>query len=91
MSEDPTIPLLDHELEADELAWMKAVYDDFIALRVAFARGGQPFDPKAALREVLSREEHKLAHEADLSGFWPLASRPESPWPWCGCGVSVAL
>lgn len=71
MSEDPTIPLLDHELEADELAWMKAVYDDFVALRVAFDSGERAFDPKAALRQVLSREEHKLVHEADLSGLGP--------------------
>ena len=29
MPEDPSIPLKDHELADDELAWMKAVYEDF--------------------------------------------------------------
>jgi hypothetical protein len=69
MSDESNIPLMDHELAADELAWMKAVYDDFVALRSAGE--GQGFDPKAALRDVLSREKHRLSPQADLSGPGP--------------------
>jgi hypothetical protein len=71
MSEDPNIPLLDHELAADELAWMQTVYEEFVKIRASFASRGQAFDPKAALRDVLGREEHRLAPEADLSGSGP--------------------
>jgi hypothetical protein len=71
MSEDANIPLLDHELAADELAWMKAVYDDFAKARASFAGQEQAFDPKAALREVLGREEYRLTPQADLSGPGP--------------------
>jgi hypothetical protein len=65
MSEEANIPLLDHELAEDELAWMKAVYDDFNRIRASCA------DPKDALRKVLSREEYRLAPNADLSGSGP--------------------
>jgi hypothetical protein len=68
MSEDPNIPLLDHELAEDELDWMKAVHEAFVKVRDAFAGREQAFDPKQALREVLSREEYRIAPEADLSG-----------------------
>jgi hypothetical protein len=71
MSEEPAIPLLDHELAADELAWMQAVYDDFDKIRATFSGREQEFDPKAALREVLGREEYRLAPQADLSGSGP--------------------
>ena len=71
MPEDTSIPLLDHELANDELAWMKAVYDDFGKLRAAFAGRENEFDPKQALREVLGREQHRLAPQADLSGPGP--------------------
>ena len=47
MSEDASIPLLNHELAADELAWMQAVYADFSSTRAAFS------DPKEALRAGL--------------------------------------
>ena len=68
MSQEQTIPLLDHELAADEFAWMQAVYADFAALRDAAAGA---FDPKDALRQVLSRDAHRLAPQADLSGPGP--------------------
>jgi hypothetical protein len=71
MSEDPNIPLLDHELATDEFVWMKAVYEDFVALRSASSNKEQMFDPKAALRDVLGRAEHRLAPQADLSGPGP--------------------
>ncbi len=71
MSEQASIPLLDHELANDELAWMKSVYEDFSRLRVAFAGREHAFDPKDALRTVLGRDEHKLAAEVDLSGPGP--------------------
>jgi hypothetical protein len=71
MPEDASIPLLDHELANDELAWMKAVYDDFGKLRAAFAGREDEFNPKDALRAVLGREQHRLAPQADLSGPGP--------------------
>ncbi len=71
MSEDPNIPLLNHELAPDELAWMKAVYQDFSAIRVSYPGRDNSFDPKQALRDVLGREEHKLTPTVDLSGPGP--------------------
>jgi hypothetical protein len=65
---DPDIALLDHELAADEIAWMKSVYHDFSALRASNPNG---FDPKQALREVLSRDQYKLSPQPDLSGPGP--------------------
>ena len=61
MSEEANIPLLDHELAEDELAWMQAVYADFSKLRASYAGREAGFNPKQALREVLEREEHRLA------------------------------
>jgi hypothetical protein len=71
MSEEASIPLLDHELAADELAWMKAVYEDFGKIRSAYSGREQEFDPKDALRDVLGREEYRLATQVDLSGPGP--------------------
>ena len=71
MSQEAAIPVLDHELADDELAWMRAVYDDFSQLRASFAGREPAFNPKAALREVLGREQHRLAPQADLSGSGP--------------------
>ena len=71
MSEEANIQLLDHELAEDELAWMQAVYDDFGKIRAAFAGREQTFNPKDALREVLGRDEYRLATEVDLSGSGP--------------------
>jgi hypothetical protein len=65
MPEDPAIPLLDHELADDELAWMQAVYADFKRVRASCA------DPKQALRQVLGAERHRLAPDADLAGPGP--------------------
>lgn len=71
MSENPGLPLLDHELAADELAWMQAVYADFRTLCAAGAGSNPAFDPKEALREVLGREEHQLPGPMDLAGPGP--------------------
>lgn len=71
MSEESSIPLLDHELAADELAWMKAVYDDFSEVRAACLERKAAFDPKEALREILGRETHLLPTPMDLSGPGP--------------------
>jgi hypothetical protein len=68
MAEDPNIPLLDHELAPDEVAWMRAVYRDFSATRSSVA------DPKEALRTVLGRVVHRLPEQMDLTG----------PGPWRG-------
>jgi hypothetical protein len=65
MSKTPDIPLLDHQLAEDEVAWMRAVYADFMKVRASFA------DPKDTLREVLGRDEYKLAPNLDLSGPGP--------------------
>ena len=71
MTEEATIPLLDHELADDEVAWMKAVYGDFSKLRASYSGNGRQFDPKDALREVLSRREYRLGPEAELTGSGP--------------------
>jgi len=71
MTENADIPLLDHELAEDELAWMKAVYDDFDKICASFSGRENEFDPKQALRDVLGREEYRLAVQADLSGPGP--------------------
>ena len=71
MAEEASIPLLDHELADDELAWMKAVYRDFSKVRAASSGRGSEFSPKDALREVLSRDEYKLSANVDLSGPGP--------------------
>lgn len=64
------IPLLDHTLAEDEVAWMAAVYAAFDTLRAASA-GRAAFDPKQALRDVLSRDAFRLSPQADLSGPGP--------------------
>jgi hypothetical protein len=71
MPEDANLKLLDHELAADELAWMQSVYEDFGKLRASFSGRHNEFNPKDALREVLGREEHRLAPQVDLSGPGP--------------------
>jgi hypothetical protein len=71
MYEQPSIKLLDHELAEDELAWMRAVYQDFSKIRAAFSGRKEDFNPKQTLREVLGREEHRLTSQADLSGSGP--------------------
>ena len=71
MPQEPNIPLLDHELGEDELTWMKSVYQDFDKIRASFSGREAAFDPKQALREVLSRDEYKLAADVDLSGPGP--------------------
>jgi hypothetical protein len=71
MAEQPNIPLLDHELAEDELAWMQAVHQDFGKIRASFAGRETEFDPKAALREVLGRADYRLGVQADLSGPGP--------------------
>jgi hypothetical protein len=71
MTEESGIKLLDHELAADELAWMKAVHEDFGKLRAAFAGRQTEFNPKEALRNILAREEYGFSTQADLSGSGP--------------------
>jgi hypothetical protein len=71
MSDESGIKLLDHDLAEDEHAWMKAVHEDFDALRALSADRGKPFNPKEALREVLGRDEHRLPTPMELSGPGP--------------------
>ena len=71
MSQDAAIPLMNHELAPDELAWVKGVYDDFDAVHAASSKQGTRLDPKEALREVLGREQHRLPTPMDLSGPGP--------------------
>jgi hypothetical protein len=71
MPNESGIKLLDHQLEADELDWMDAVYEDFGNIRASFSGREEEFNPKQALREVLSRDEYKLSAEVDLSGPGP--------------------
>ena len=81
MSDLLSLPLLDHELEEDERAWMKSVYQDFEAVRASFSGRESEFNPKEALREVLSREAHMSADAHELDGPGSLAKRPQSPRP----------
>jgi hypothetical protein len=60
------LPLLDHQLAADELAWVKGIYEDFAAARAVSA--GRGFDAKETLREILGREKHTLPTPIDLTG-----------------------
>ena len=71
MPEQGNIPLLDHELAEDERAWMKAVYQDFRKIRASFSGRDKDFNPKDALRDVLGRDEYRLATDVDLSGSGP--------------------
>lgn len=71
MSEEPNIPLLDHQLADDEIAWMQAVYADFDQARAACAGPAAAFNPKETLREILGRDEHRLANPMDLTGPGP--------------------
>ncbi len=71
MSDNASLPLLDHELADDEVAWMKAVYEAFDKSRASFAGREHVFNPKEALREVLGRPEHALPTPMDLSGPGP--------------------
>ena len=74
MADGSDIPLLDHELAEDELAWMRNVYAEFAAIRSSFAGRDAAFQPKEALRAVLGRKEYTLPTPMDLTG----------PGPWRG-------
>lgn len=71
MTDELGIALLDHNLAEDELAWMKAVYQDFSKIRASFQGREKEFNPKEALRDVLGRAEHRLSTPMDLSGPGP--------------------
>jgi hypothetical protein len=73
MFETQTLPVLDHDLAEDEIAWNRQVYQDFDAARAA-AKGDPSFNPKEALREILARPAHQLPTPMDLTG----------PGPWRG-------
>ncbi len=59
------LPVLDHGLAPDELAWMQSVYSEFSAARADFPT------PRDALRSVLGRAEYRLSADPDLSGRGP--------------------
>jgi len=71
MSEDQDLPVLNHELAQDELAWMNAVYEDFGKARASCTGREAAFNPKEALRDVLGRPEHQLPSPMDRSGPGP--------------------
>lgn len=71
MSKNPDLPLLDHELAADELSWMKSIHEEFVKRRTEFTGSGSAFDPKAVLRDVLRRPEYRLSSQPDLAGSGP--------------------
>ena len=71
MTDETSLPVLDHELADDELQWMKAVYEDFAAARAGFSGPDHAFNPKETLREVLGRKEHQLPAPMELSGDGP--------------------
>lgn len=68
MAEASSIPLMDHELADDELAWVKGVHEDFVAAKANFVGHKRDFNSKEALREVLGRKQHALATPLDLAG-----------------------
>jgi hypothetical protein len=68
MADIETIPLLDHQLADDELAWAGAIYRDFSTARSAFAGRDGEFNPKETLRELLRKPEHRLPGPIDTSG-----------------------
>ena len=63
------MPVLDHDLAADKIAWMQAVHADFTAARARFD------DPKEALRHVLALDRHRLPTPLNLSGSGPWVGR----------------
>jgi hypothetical protein len=71
MAEDSNLPLLDHELEDDELNWIKSVHADFTAARAGLAERENPTNLKETLRDVLCRKEHLLKTPMELSGDGP--------------------
>lgn len=68
MADGSDIPLLDHQLADDELAWASGIYQDFSTARAAFAGREAEFNPKETLRQVLAKPEHQLPGPIDLSG-----------------------
>jgi hypothetical protein len=68
MPDGAGLPLLDHELADDELAWVNGVYQDFRTERAAHSGPAGSFDPKETLREILSRGQHRLPTPIDLTG-----------------------
>lgn len=62
------LPILNHDLAPDEIAWMRDVYADFDAARAART---PDFNPKEALREILGRPQHALATPMDRTGPGP--------------------
>src|SRR3984957_1132301 len=71
MPDGSDIPLLDHELSADELDWVHGVYRDFSTARAAFSGPDTAFDPKQALRQILASRQHTFPEPMDLSGNGP--------------------
>jgi hypothetical protein len=71
MTEGSDLPVLDHELADDELAWVKSVYADFAAVRADFVGRESEFNAKEALREVLGRRKNALPTPMDLTGDGP--------------------
>lgn len=74
MSAEGDIPVLNHDLAADELEWVNAVYQDFAQRFRATSGAADGSSRKEILRQVLGEERHRLATAMDLSG----------PGPWRG-------
>ncbi|MSP03767.1 MAG: hypothetical protein EXR05_00595 [Acetobacteraceae bacterium] len=68
MPYDPALTILDHDLAADEFAFIAAIRADFATARVENLTA----DPKETLRKILARPQHWLtATLPDLSGPGP--------------------
>jgi hypothetical protein len=74
MSAVGDLAVLDHDLAADELAWVNAVHQDFAQRLQAASGAAGGFTAKEILRQVLGEDRHRLATSMDLSG----------PGPWRG-------
>jgi hypothetical protein len=69
MPDGSQIPVLDHQLADDELAWIEGVRRDFAT---AASRAAEP---KETLRSVLARPEHRLPEPMELTGNGPWRGR----------------
>lgn len=74
MSAESDIPVLNHDLAADELEWIRTVYQDFSQRLDARTGAADGSSCKEILRQVLENERHRLPTPMTLSG----------PGPWVG-------
>ena len=84
MTEQSAIPLLDHDLAEDELAWMQSIYTAF-SNTLAGRRGQIMFSSSADCGQTWARpKDISTVADPDINDDGltrTLAARPEPPWP----------